>query len=160
MAAYNSVSKRIKNALVTILQGIQYDTGSGPEPAFVSVIGSTKDEFDSYPLLRVLPAHVDDQKAATGQNDKTIHFMLLGHLQIEDVTTVPADVFDHMYDLTDLIIDTLDTADFTDQLRTVDATLPTFLMDVTQGDWTTEPTSAGAQLTWVINLQISYAQNN
>lgn len=158
MAAYSGKSKRIKNALMAILTAIQYDAGGGTEAAFTSVIDSTKDEFDGYPVLRVLPGHIDDTKGAVGQNDRQVNFMLLGHLPLEDVSTVPAASFDKMYDLTDLIIDTLDEGDFTDALNNEDGTLGTWLMNVSRGDWTTVNTKAGAQLTWNIDVTVSYSK--
>lgn len=159
MAAYSGVSKRFKDALVGILSAIDYDGGNGAEPAFVSVVDNTKDEYDAYPVLRVLPGHIDDQKGATGQNDRTVNFMLIGHLPLEDVATVPSVTFDQMYNLTDLIIDQLDNADFDNQLQTIDPSIPTFLLNVTRGDWTTEPTKAGAQLTWNIDVEVSYSKD-
>lgn len=159
MAAYSSKAKRIKNALMTVLTGLQLDTGSGDEPAFASVIDHTRNQFDNYPAMRVLPGHVDTDKASVSQNDRTVAFMLLGHLPLEDQWNIPGDAFDRMLDLTEIVLDALDVGDASGVLTDIDATLGTWIMNATRGDWTTEATQAGAQLTWNINVEVRYTKD-
>ena len=69
------MSKRVKNALKTLLASIQYDTGSGDEDAFTQIAGTTEGEFDSLPALRILPGDQTTEKADTATNDRTLAYI-------------------------------------------------------------------------------------
>jgi hypothetical protein len=84
MPAYNGQSKKIKNALKTMLSAITYDTGSGSEQAFVSVLDNTSGEFDGYPSVRILPADLTTEKGAVAENDRTVAFVIRVHLPLEN----------------------------------------------------------------------------
>src|SRR3712207_5800168 len=105
MAAYNGVTKRIKNAVVTVLSGITLDTGTGSEPAFAQVLDNTVGEFDGYPSVRVLPGDLDNQNGAWSVQDRGTAFIVRVHEQLEDTPEAESATYDRMYDLTDLIID-------------------------------------------------------
>ncbi len=64
-----------------------------------------------------------------------------------------------MYDLTELILDTLDSADFHDSLNTTDSSIGTWLMDVQTGGFTPADTKSGGVLLCTINLTVSYSKN-
>ncbi len=117
MAAYSGMSRRVKNALKALLAQIKYDSGSGEQDAFVSVLGSTEGQFEGYPALRILPGDVTTEKTDTAVNDRTLVYVLRVHLPLEDTAEASEATYDHMYDLTDLIIDTLDRGDYTGALR-------------------------------------------
>jgi hypothetical protein len=158
MSAYNGMSKRIKNALKTVLTGITYDTGSSSEAAFVSVKGSTKGEFDGYPAVRVLPGDVTTDKASVAENDRGVAFIVRVHLLMENKPESEEDTYDWMYDLTDLILDTLDIGDYTGVLNSVDNTLDTLMLNATRGDWMVAETNAAAVLLCDVNLNVRYSK--
>lgn len=144
------LSKSIKNALVEVLDGIEYQD----EPAFTDVIGHTQGEFDSYPLVRVLPGDQTSERSTQSQNDRTIRYIVRTHVELNGGTA-----FDYMYDLTDLIIDTINEADFADQLSTIDPTIPTFMMQADRGDWFDTDTQAGVVLVCDVNVEVTYSKD-
>src|SRR5947209_1024044 len=107
MASYKGKSRQIKDALITVLSGIQLDAGSGPEPAFLSVLDTATGEFDGYPSIRVLPGQVDTTKSSVSQNDRAVAFIARVHLPLEagavddDPATREHEAINKMYDLTD-----------------------------------------------------------
>src|SRR4051794_11602233 len=111
MAAYSGTTKRLKNALKTLMATATYDAGNGESAAFVRVITSTEGEFDSYPVLRILPGSLQNDKAATYENERTAAYTFRVLLPLESRVDASEQTFDKMYDLTDLILDTLDDAD-------------------------------------------------
>src|SRR5688500_15917120 len=133
MPAYNGKSKRIKNALKTLLGGIQYDIGSGNEPAFVSVLDNTTGEFDGYPSLRVLPGDLDTEKASVAENERTTAYVIYVHLPLESKPATEAATYDKMYDLTDLILDCLDEGDYDNSLSAIDSTIGVQFLDAQRG---------------------------
>lgn len=159
MAAYSGKSKRIKNALVTLMSGVQYDAGSGNEPAFVSVLDNTQGEFTGYPSLRVLPNDVTNEKYSTHQSDRTVAFVARVHIPLEETPESEAAAFDKVYDLTDLIIDAIDVADSDGTLNTLDATLGVLLMDADRGDWTVQVGQSGVMLLCDVNVTVRYSKN-
>lgn len=143
-------SKAIKNALIAVLEAAQLNG----EPAFTKVIGHTEGEFDSYPLLRVLPGDQSSEKATQSQNDQTVRFIAR--------TTVPLDAgdgFDYMYDLTDLIMDTVNEADFADTLSAKDPTIKAHMMLADRGDWQAFDTQAGSMLACDVNVEVTYSKD-
>lgn len=159
MATYEGKSKHIKNALITVISAITYDKGSGAEPAFVEVVGNTLGEFNGYPSVRVLPGDVTTDKAAVSINERTISFVIYTHLPLEGTAIGEAATYDQMYDLTDLIIDTLDRGDFIGALNTADATIGTFILNATRGDWTVDDSKGGVILTVAINVDVKYSKD-
>ena len=55
-----SKSRAIRDGLVTLISELELDS----EPAFISVKGNPKGEFDGYPSVRVLPGDQSTEKAA------------------------------------------------------------------------------------------------
>jgi len=158
MPAYNGYSKRIKNALKTVLSGITYDTGGGAEPAFISVLDNTKGEFDGYPSVRILPGDMTTTKGSVAENDRVINFVIRVHLELENKPETESAIYNWMYDLTDLIIDTLDVGDYTGALHTADNSLNTLFLDATRGDWMVAETNSAAVLLCDVNCGIRYSK--
>jgi len=155
--AYNGQAKRIKNALKTVLTGITYDTGSGPEPAFLAVLDNTKGEFDGYPIVRLLPGDVTTTKGSVAENDRVVNLVARVHLLLENKPETESATYDWMYNLTDLILDTLDVGDYTDALHNADPTLTNLLkMDATRGDWTIAESNAASVIMCDVNIAIYY----
>ena len=156
MAQYNGISKRTKNALIAIMSAVTYDAGSGAQPAFQDVIGTTEGEFDGYPILRVLPGELRTEKAATAENERTLVFILRTVLPLEETTEASSAAYDKMYDLTDIILDTLDHGDYQGILTDTDPTLPTWMLNATRSDWIVAPTPAGVMLVCDVNVEVRY----
>lgn len=148
-------SRSIKDALVQVLSEIQ----NGDEPAFVEVTDSTSKDFEGHPSVRVLPNYIENNKGSMSQNDRDVWFQVVVHLKLEDVTKVQSETIDQMYDLTDLIMDTLDEADFNNTLAEKDRTIGTYMMDADRADWDVVESKGGALLMLVIGVQVSYSKD-
>lgn len=160
MAGFNGSSKRIKNALITMLGGLTYDTGSGAEPAFQSIRDNTQQRFDGYPALTVLPGDVTTEKESTRQNLKRVSFLITVHLQFENTAASESSAYDQMYDLTDILIDKLDAADAAGELHTIDGGITTHVLNATRGDWYLAPAKSGVILLCDVNVELRYTQNH
>lgn len=159
MAEYRGKSRRIKNALMEIVSDIKYDSGHGDENAFLLVTDSTQDEFDGYPILQVLPDAPSNEKAAMGQNDRGINLVLRTHVPLEGESPAGSPTIDKIYDLTDLILDTLDSADFDNRLNEIDPSLGTWILDANRGVWIPIQTSAGVVMSCDINVEVKYSKD-
>jgi len=159
MSQYKGMNRRIKDALITILSGITYDTGSGAEPAFVSVLDNTKDEFEGYPAIRILPNNLSSVIVTNTQNDHTVSFAVIMHFPLNSPDEVESSIYNRMYDLTDLIIDTTEHSDYIGQLSTIDANIQNWLMTVKQGRWYIANGKAGSLLLCNLDIQVSYSKD-
>lgn len=144
-----SKARDIKNQLVTLIQGLQLDG----EQAFVDVQDNSIGKFDGYPSVQVLPGRQDTDKAAQNQNDRTVVFEVRTHVEPQE----DGSEFDYMYELSDLLIDSLDQADAD---NTFQAAIGTYILNATQGDWDYIETPAGPVLVFVINVEVSYSKDN
>jgi hypothetical protein len=158
MTAYKGNSRKIKDGLVQILQGITYDTGAGAEPAFVQVLDNTKDEFEGYPSLRVLPNNISSASADNADKNHTVSFAIIMHFPLSSPTDIESTTYNRMYDLTDLIIDTLEHDDYIGQLSKIDPSFVNWIMDIKQGSWRVATGKTGALLLCSINAEISYSK--
>ena len=143
-----SKAKDIKNQLVTLIQGLQLDG----EQAFVDVQDNSIGKFDGYPSVQVLPGRQDTEKAAQNQNDRTVVFEVRTHVEPQE----DGSEFDYMYELSDLLIDSLDQADAD---NTFQAAIGTYILNATQGDWDYIDGPAGPVLVFVINVEVSYSKD-
>lgn len=158
MSAYKSKARKLRDALVTVIQGINYDAGGGSEPAFALVTGDPSQEFNQEPYALVYPAPINSTKGATGQQDREVTFQILVLLNMETGARTQSQTYDYMYDLTELILDALDAGDFHDVLNTVDPTLGTWLMDASRGTFVPADTKSGAALLCTIDVAVNYSQ--
>ncbi|MDI9934686.1 hypothetical protein QM806_04355 [Rhodococcus sp. IEGM 1351] len=143
----------IKDALVTVLSGIQYEG----EPAFVEVKDNTDGEFDGYPSVRLLPGSIDNTKGSMAQMDRAIEYQAVIHLQLEDANNIRSEIINQIYDLTDLVIDALDEADFDDALR--EQVGGSYLLRADRVDWDVVDSSAGALIMLVVTITAEYSKN-
>jgi hypothetical protein len=153
--AYDGKSKRIKNALVSVLTAITYND----ESAFTQVLDNSRNVFDSYPNVQVLPGDVSNEKTTTGQTDRTPAYIIRIRIPLEDANQTQSTAYDHMYDLTDLVLDELDTSDHDSTLNDIDPTLGVYMMDATRGDWMVVPSSGGDTLLCDVNVQVTYSKD-
>lgn len=159
MPAYIGRSRRIKDALVQILHGITYDTGAGAEPAFAQVADNTHDEFTSYPAVRVLPNVLVSTTAAFAQKDHAVTFAVITSLPLNNPDDIESATYNHMYDLADLITDTLEAADYDDLLTDIDPQVSNVVMEVNQGRWYVAEGGTGSLLLCNIEVQVTYAKD-
>jgi hypothetical protein len=155
MTVIHGLNRRIKDALVSILSGLTY----GGEPAFVSVLDNTHAEFSGSPVARVLP---DGYKSVTGSNyqkDHTVSFSIIISWPLEDPSDVEADLYNAMYDLTDVVVNALELGDHAGQLTTVDPTIQDWKMDVTKAAWRLAAGKTGALLLDEIIVEVTYSQD-
>lgn len=146
------LSRKIKDALKEVLEDVEYKG----QPAFVAVKGSPDDEFDGYPSIRVLPGDQASERSTQSQNDQTVRYIVRTHVEYGSDSEA---AFDHMYDLTDLIIDTLNEADFANKLQEIDEDIPTFMMNADRGDWFDSDTQAGVVLMCDVNVEVTYSKD-
>lgn len=156
---YKGMNRRIKDALVTILSGITYDAGGGAEPAFVSVLDNTKDEFEGYPAIRVLPNNLSSVVVENTQNDHTVSFAVIMHFPLNSPGEVESSIYNRMYDLTDLIVDTAEHADYLGTLSSIDPQIQNWIMVVKQGRWYIANGKAGSLLLCNLDIEITYSKD-
>lgn len=159
MASYSGQSNKVKAALMTMVTQITLDRGSGSEPAFVAVRDNAFGSFDGYPLVRVLPGDLQTVKTDVGANERTLVFDLFVHVPLEDSEQTQTTSYSQMYDLTDLLLDTLDAGDFHGALTQIDSTIGTFILNATRGDWTVVPSNGGSVLVCDVNVEIRYSKD-
>lgn len=159
MAEYNGKAKRIKNSLVALLTGIQYDAGSGPEDAFQQVLGSNYGTFTGWPNVQVLPGHEAVTVVTTHQNDKAPDYIIRVRIALEDTSQSQDAAFEQMYDLSDLMIDAISDADHDSTLNDSEGTLGVYMMNINQGDWAILPTNGGLCLAFDLIVQVTYARD-
>lgn len=145
-------SRAIKDGLIAILQAIQYQG----EPAFTEVRGHPRGEFDSYPSVSVLPGDQATEKVAYGQNDRTPSYIIRTQLKATNDGTE----FDYMYELTDLIIDALDSADFDGVLSAAPDVPPVNILNASRADWFEGDSQAGPLLICDVDVSVEYSKDN
>ena len=153
--AYSGMSKRVKNALKTFMAELQVDG----EPAFVRVIGSMRGEFDAYPALRILPNDLTTTKASVKENDKSIQFIFRVSLPLENNPLPTEAIIDQMYDLTDLLVDRLDSGDYDGALSQVDPSLEVLRIDASRGDWLSTQSAVGLILNCDVAVAVLYSRD-
>lgn len=159
MSAYKGMNRKLKDALITIISAITYDTGSGAEPAFTAVLDNTKDEFKGYPAVRVLPDNLASVTGSNVQKDHTVAMAAIVHWPLQDPTNIESDLYNHMYDITDLLVDTIEHADNSGQLAQIDPTITNWKMDVKRANWTVASGKAGAFLLLNVAIEFCYSKD-
>lgn len=155
MTVVHGMNRKIKDALVTILTGLTY----GGEPAFVSVLDNTHSEFAGSPVARVLP---DGYRSVTGSNyqkDHMVSFSVIISWPIEDPSNIEADLYNAMYDLTDVVVNALELGDHAGRLSAIDPTIQDWKLDVTRANWRLAAGKTGALLLDEIIVEITYSQD-
>lgn len=148
------MSRRIRDAVIEILKTIEYKG----EPAFVSVLDNTKDSFNGYPALRVLPDNLATVTSQTAEKDHTVSFAAIMHFPLESPTDIESKTYNSMLDLTDLIVDVLEKADHRDEISEIDPTVVNWRMDVTQAPWSVATGKAGSLLLCEIGIAVTYSK--
>lgn len=149
--------RAIKNALVTLVSGLEYNG----EPAFTQVTDNTSEDFDSYPAVRILPSPdlISNEIGTMPQNDRTVRFNIVVHDSLEDSKKIQSAVIDGMTDRADLLLDTLDIGDFTDQLKSIDPTLGDYMMSVPSVTLDPVDSKGGALLMLVLSVEVKYSKD-
>lgn len=138
--------KTIKDAIVTALEAIQY----GNETAFAEVVSNTRPTFDNYPAARVVLNGQPNEVSTNVQNERTAEFLVISYVQYEagDYNAEGA-AFDVGYDLTDLVVDTIDSLE------------PGFtvITEPTQSGWEIVESDAGNVLGIMATVRIRYSHD-
>ena len=163
MTAFKSVSRHLRDALIEVLQGIQYDAGSGPEQAFQLVDGNPSDEFDQEPYALVYPADLINTKSQTGEQDRNLQFEIFLLLKLENGLNADSSArtqeqtYDYMYDLAELVLNALDEADWNDTLHSDDVTIVNWILNASRGTFLPAKMKAGAVLVCTIHVSVEYS---
>lgn len=151
-------SRVIRDALVTELTQVQY-LG---EPAFMEVSGSTKGQFKGYPAMRVMPGRFANDATGMGETERTVTFDGIVHIEVEsngDSEDDPLqDAIDKMLDLTELIADQLDDADFNNRLDDHEPGLNALQISTETIDWDFLAGDAGTMLLFVVRMSVRYSK--
>ena len=156
MSAYLSPQRALKNALVSLLQTITYDAGSGPEQAFQLVTTDPKAEFDQEPYCFVHRIKTQSKLTQTGSNDRTVTFTLAIVLSLENGRRTQQATYDYMDDLTELTQNALDQADFTDALSSYQSTVNTYIVTADTNTPVPAQSKSGLVLLNTIDVAIKY----
>ncbi len=156
MSAYVSPQRALKNALVSLVQTITYDTGSGPEQAFQLVTTDPKAEFDQEPYCFVHRVKTQSKLVQTASNDRTVTFTLVVVLSLENGQRTQQQTYDYMDDLTELVQNTLDTADFTDALSSYQNIVNTYIVAAETNTPVPGQSKGGLVLLNTIDVAIKY----
>lgn len=159
MTSYKGMNRRLKDALVTILSAVQYDAGGGPENAFAQVIDNTHDEFEQSPTLRILPNRLASITGSDTQKDHTVSLSAIMDFPLQDPANIESTTYNQMYDLVDLVVDTIEHADYIGQLSEIDPLIKNWKMDVTQATLSLAGTKEGAALLCNINIELTYSKD-
>lgn len=95
--------KQIKDAIVTGLEGLQYNS----ETAYGQVVSDTRVDFDSYPAARVILNGQPNEVSTNVQNERTPEFLIISYFEYKGIEN-EATAFDLAYEFNDLVIDMLD----------------------------------------------------
>lgn len=148
------MSRRIKDALVAILSGLEYQG----ETAFVSVLDNTRGEFDGYPSLRVLPGELSSESSDSADMDHTVEYAAIMHFKLQTTDEIESETYDRMYDYTDLIMNTLEQADTRRTLSEIDPDIQSWMLSVPNARWFVGQSASGALLLCNVVVQVSYSQ--
>lgn len=103
-------TKELKDALKGALENLPA-TSDGTE--IQQVVGSGEDAFDKYPTIRVVPAGMNRTVNSEDRYiDRTVNFVISTYLDLGEATTPDEDVIDALIEITDNILDRLDTTDW------------------------------------------------
>lgn len=156
MSTYKGNTRKIRDGIVTILNSISYNN----EPAFKSVTNNTADQFDGYPVARVLPNKMANTTADSESYDHAPSFTVIITWPLADPNVIEEDLFNAAMDYVDLVVDTVEHADRIDALVQNDGTLPWNFMDVTQAVWdSVRGKTGGALLAVFITVEVTYSKN-
>lgn len=156
MSAYLSPTRALKNALVSLIQTIQYDAGSGPEQAFQLVTTDPKAAFDQEPYCYVHRTKTTSKVVQTGSNDRTVNFGAVIVLSLENDQRTQQQTYDYMDDLTELVQNSLDNADFTDALSQYQSAVNTYIVTAQTSEPVAAESNGGAVLINTIDIAIKY----
>lgn len=157
MSAFKAVARHIQDAVIELLEGITYDTGSGPDQAFQLVTSDPGAEFSGEPYCLVYPGKLQTKKAARGLQDRTVNLAIFIELSLEAKSgRTQGETYIYMYDLTELTLNALDEGDYDNALNTEDNTITNWIMNATVGTMRPAKTKAGVVLLCQIDVSVSY----
>jgi hypothetical protein len=142
-------SRAIKDALLTTLQNMG-STSDGTK--LVSVLDNTRGAFEGYPAAQLLPMRLDNSVLANHQQERTSNYVLLVHIPMEDTPETEQTAYNTMYDIVDLVTDTLDTASF-------DLGVGVLLLETTLADYQVATMKNGVTLLVRIDIKAMYTKD-
>lgn len=158
MTAYKSNARAFKDALVTILQGVQLDTGSGAETAFALVTDDPSKAFNQEPYCLVYPGKSEDTVAATHMNDRSQGYLIIIVLSLENGQRTQPQSYDLMYDLTELCLDALDNANWTDAMNSP-VNLGTWWLHTSHNEPIVGDSKGAAILIGTIDVDVNFSKS-
>lgn len=159
MTDARGLNRRIKDAIVTMLTGLEYDAGNGPDKAFQNVIDNTHDDFDAQPIARVLPDGFTSSTAQSYQTDHKVSFSVIVTWALQDPRDVESDLYNAMYDITDLVADLIESGDYQGALSGIDPTIQSWMMNFNKANWKVATGKVGAVLLCEMNISVTYSQD-
>lgn len=110
MSNPKTVAVLVKDAMKVALGGLTA-TSNGTE--IQKVVGSGEDAFDEYPAIRVIPQGIN--RTITNENryrDLQMNYVISCYLDMGDEVIPDEEIIDTLTEITDKVIETLDTTDW------------------------------------------------
>ena len=149
------MSRRIKDALVLLAQGLQYDG----EQAFQQVVDNDRQAFSGWPSLQVLPNDLMLERESTDQSDKTVGFFYRIWIPLEDTDESQTSAWNQLLDLSDILVDAIADTDSEQSLADGQGLISVMMMDAQRAGWLELPTKSGASLVCDVTVTIRYSKN-
>lgn len=144
------ITKEIKEALINALKDNLEPTQNGT--TLMEVAGSTTYAFEKFPAARVLPNDVDLSTETNRSNERASAFTILIHIELEEKPDSEEDAYDTMYDLQDIVINKLDSFDWTNTLNILKT-------QATYGGYEILEMKTGLNLVFRIDVTATYSHN-
>lgn len=150
------ITRQIKDALVVALQAVEY----GGEPAFVSVLDNTHDEFSGFPAALVLPDKITSVPEGLGRvMQHTANYQIVTHVPVASPSDVEQTQYDTMYDLADLVQGAVESGFFNNILSQQISGFASYDMQCKQGIIRPVQSKIGPILLATLNVEVTYSQD-
>lgn len=156
MAVTPGTTRKIKDALVAMLQAVQY----GGENAFTSVLDNTHDEFTGFPAALVLPDKVTSvPEALGGVMQHVARFVVVTHIPVASVSSVEQTQYNTIYDLNDLVMNAVESGYLNDFISQQIPGFASYNMECTEGAIRVAKSKVGPILLATLNVEVTYSQD-
>lgn len=149
-------TRKVKDALVQILSGLQLDN----DAAFTKVIDNTHDEYQGYPIARILP---DSSRSSVEDSTSWLHqdsYSIIVTWPLTDPSNIESDMYNDSYDIADLVRNSLEHDDHASLLNQLDPSLTWQFATVPNTTWRVATSkSGGAVLAITLSVQVTYSQS-
>lgn len=156
MAGTPGYTRQIKDALVAMLEAVQY----GGEPAFVSVLDNTHDEFSGFPAALVIPDKIQSSpEALGGVMTHVASYEVVTHIPVASASTVEQIQYNTIMDLSDLVQGAVESGFYRDFISSQIPEFASYNMECKQGIIRAVNSKIGPILLATLNIEVTYSQD-